>query len=125
MAQKSIRSTLLKSGTLSNIRIDAESELILAFKIAHEAIRTAFREKYVSLGCEVQDTEDGYLVKRQNASQPWTCTHGGTTGTVVLVIDGWRMIVANVGDSTALWGGIDAEGQTIYRESDGTDEDSK
>ena len=26
------------------------------------------------------------------------------------------MIVANVGDSTALWGGIDAEGQTIYRE---------
>jgi len=26
------------------------------------------------------------------------------------------MIVANVGDSTALWGGVDPEGQVIFRE---------
>jgi serine/threonine protein phosphatase PrpC len=35
-----------------------------------------------------------------------SCVHGGTTATVVIILDGRRLIVANVGDSTALMLGL-------------------
>ena len=45
--------------------------------------------------------------------------HGGTTATIVIIFNGWRVVVANVGDSTALFGGTDAEGNVIVRELSG------
>jgi serine/threonine protein phosphatase PrpC len=116
VVRDSIRASLMEPGVMGRIRVDAEDELVAVFKKAHEAIRTQFRSFYQSSGMEVQDTPDGYLIKRKNPSEAWTCTHGGTTCTVVIILDGWRMIVANVGDSTALWGGVDPEGQVIFRE---------
>lgn len=111
-----MRKNLSEPGGTKKLRENPMDELTRLFKRAHEDIRDAFRQKYSLAGWEVQDTPDGYLIKRQNATQAWTCTHGGTTATVVVLLDGWRMIVANVGDSTALWGGIDQEGRTIHRE---------
>jgi len=116
VARDSVRASILQPGAVARLRTNSEEFLIEAFRKAHDAIRDAFRQKYMAAGWEVQDTEEGFLIKRQAPSQPWTCTHGGTTATVVAILDGWRMIVANVGDSTALWGGIDAEAQTLHRE---------
>jgi serine/threonine protein phosphatase PrpC len=116
VAKDSVRKSLSEPGAIARLRVQSEQVMVDVFKRAHEAIREAFRQRYLSTGWEVQDTDDGYLIKRQSSSQAWTCTHGGTTATVVVILDGWRMIVANVGDSTALWGGIDAEAQTLHRE---------
>ncbi|KAH9259376.1 hypothetical protein BASA81_002419 [Batrachochytrium salamandrivorans] len=116
VAKDSVRESLSRAGVIARLRENSEAVMIEVFKQAHEAIRDSFRDKYVKLGVEVQDTEDGYLLKRSAPSQPWTCTHGGTTATVVVILDGWRMIVANVGDSTALWGGLDGESTTLHRE---------
>lgn len=116
VAKESIRSSICEPGAVARLRNNSEEFLIVVFRKAHEAIREAFRQRYQASGWEVQDTEENFLIKRQSAAQPWTCTHGGTTATVVIVLDGWRMIVANVGDSTALWGGIDQEAQTLHRE---------
>ena len=111
VARDSVRTSLRQPGVIGRVRVDAEEEFVAVFKRAHEDIRNAFRKFYQETGWEVQ-----YLVKRKSASDAWTCTHGGTTATVVVVLDGWRMIVANVGDSTALWGGVDPEGLVVHRE---------
>jgi serine/threonine protein phosphatase PrpC len=116
VARDTIKAALSEPGCIARLRENSEEVLVEVFKKGHIAIREAFRQKYVATGWEVQDTEDGFLIKRQAPNQAWTCTHGGTTATVVVILDGWRMIVANVGDSTALWGGIDAEAQTLHRE---------
>jgi len=116
VAKESIRAALMEPGAIARVRMNPEHVLVDVFKRAHDAIREAFRKRYESTGWEVQDTDEGFLIKRQNPTQPWSCTHGGTTATLVIILDGWRMIVANVGDSTALWGGIDLEAQTLHRE---------
>lgn len=44
----------------------------------------------------------GYLMKRRSVTQPWTCVHGGTSGTLVALMEGRTLVTANVGDSSAL-----------------------
>jgi len=116
VAKETFRTAFMEAGIIAKLRANPEEVLIAVFRRAHDAIREAFRRRYISSGWEVQDTEEGFLIKRQASNQAWTCTHGGTTATVVFILDGWRMIVANVGDSTALWGGTDAEAQIMHRE---------
>ena len=86
------------------------------FLDAHAAIKRTFRKKYEDAGWQVEERPEGYLVKRPNKQAPWTCTHGGTTATVVVILDGRTMIVSNVGDSTALWGGKTSGGQLAFKE---------
>ena len=50
--------------------------------------------------CKVEP--GGFIVKRSRPNAAWNCVHGGTTVSVVVVLDGALMISANVGDSTAL-----------------------
>lgn len=44
----------------------------------------------------------GYLMKRRSMTQPWTCVHGGTSATLVALLEGRTLLTANVGDSSAL-----------------------
>lgn len=43
-------------------------------------------------------------MKRRNVAQPWTCVHGGTSATLVALLEGRTLFTANVGDSSALVG---------------------
>jgi len=62
----------------------------------------AFREHYQKNGWIVTDTSEGYLTRKRASNGAAICIHGGTTGTVVVVLDGRYVIVANVGDSSLL-----------------------
>lgn len=44
----------------------------------------------------------GYLMKRRSMAQPWSCVHGGTSATLVALVEGRTLYTANVGDSSAL-----------------------
>ncbi|GBG33854.1 Protein phosphatase, putative [Hondaea fermentalgiana] len=117
VARDTFHEYLSKTETMEKVSEDPETTLTEIFQAAHDAIRNRFREKYVHAGWQVQETDEGFLIKRRTSANSWSCTHGGTTATVVIVFGGSnRMIVANVGDSTALWGSIDADGTALYEE---------
>lgn len=117
IARNTFHEHLSQIETMEKISEDPEAALTKVFRAAHDNIRDQFREKYLKAGWQVQETEEGYLIKRKSSASAWSCTHGGTTATVVIVFGGSnRMIVANVGDSTALWGGLDHDGQPLYEE---------
>ncbi len=115
-AKNSFRLLIKTKGMIDRIRENPTEALTYMFKAAHEDIRKAFRDKYLKQRWEVMDTPEGYLIKRQNKKFAWTCTHGGTTATVIVILDGRRMIVANVGDSSAIWGMKNEDGKIVYKE---------
>jgi len=117
VARDKMRDLLQAPGTLEKISEKPNEILAEVFKEAHLAIKNCFRARYERQGWQVQETEDGYLVKRKTSVGAWSCTHGGTTGTVVIIFSGsGRMLVANVGDSTALWGGLDSSNKVVVEE---------
>lgn len=117
IARDKVRSLLQQESVMERVSEDPTTALTEVFKQAHIEIKDRFLEKYQQLNWQVQETSEGYLVKRRGTGSTWTCTHGGTTGTVVIVFGGSnRMIVANVGDSTALWGGVDTDNNVLYQE---------
>jgi hypothetical protein len=75
------------------------------FDLAHAAIEGAFREYYESQGWVVEKVPEGYLIKKRKDASPEMCIHGGSTGTLIVIADGTKMIVGNVGDSSAILGG--------------------
>lgn len=75
--------------------------LIRAHEIAHDFIRDAFQKELESMGFQIEQTNERYLLKRKSANDPWTCVHGGTSCTLVAVVN-TSMYIANVGDSTAV-----------------------
>lgn len=53
-------------------------------------------------GADASKDNGGYLMKRRSMTQPWTCVHGGTSATLVALMEGRTLLTANVGDSSAL-----------------------
>lgn len=71
-----------------------------AFAYAHEEVRKALIAKYDALGKSLAVSADGLLLEQDG--QP---VDGGTTATVVALLQGHLLVVANVGDSDCLLGG--------------------
>ena len=71
-----------------------------AFRAAHEAIRQAIVRRYEGRGTPLKTTAEGYLL--DDSEQP---VDGGATATVIALVQGHLLVVANVGDSDALLGG--------------------
>jgi serine/threonine protein phosphatase PrpC len=72
--------------------------LVDAFVQTHQYIKESFKRKMEEKGFEVEF--DGFLKKRRHINLPWSCIHGGTTCTIIAIIDS-KMYIANVGDSNA------------------------
>lgn len=82
--------------------IESPSEfLVNAHGIAHEHIRNSFRSELKRQGFDVVTTDEGYLMKRKQATDGWSCVHGGTSCSIVALID-QELYIANVGDSTGI-----------------------
>jgi serine/threonine protein phosphatase PrpC len=76
----------------------------------HDAIKGVFRHQYERKGYLVEEETPGdFLVRRSsNLHDPSVCIRGGTTATVVIILNGGKkLIVSNVGDSSALLGMTD------------------
>jgi len=117
VARDKIRSLLEKDEIMNQVFDDPEGTLTDVFRHAHNEIKARFRQKYEEANFQVRETDEGYLIKRKTSADSWTCTHGGTTGTVVIIFGATnRMIVANVGDSTALFGGVDENNDIVFQE---------
>jgi hypothetical protein len=75
--------------------------MVQAFARAHVAVRNAFHQQLSEAGWEVEQVEQGYLLRRKRDMQPWLCVHGGTSCSIIAIV-GTTMIIANVGDSSAV-----------------------
>jgi len=83
----------------------AQMAMKTAFEHAHKACREAIVRKYAQAGQDLATTKEGFLV--ESDGQP---VDGGTTVTVVALLQGHLLVVANVGDSDCLLGGQLADG---------------
>ena len=110
VAKASMREEISKPEVQARLRIDPKGTLEAAFKTAHAAIEHAFRSQYEEQGWTVDRAQEGYLVRTRARSTVPMCIHGGTTATVVVLLDGVRLVVANVGDSTAIMAGVGEAG---------------
>ena len=109
VAKRSMLRTLLSN--FSRLRTDPEEVMRSAFAQAHADIRTEFQRFYQRAGWHVEE-EHGYLIRRRPDATSSSCIPGGTTATVMAVLDGRHVVVAHVGDSTALICGAGAAVQT-------------
>jgi hypothetical protein len=50
-------------------------------------------------GYEIEEAPEGYLLKRMPPSQTWGCVHGGSSCSIVAIVD-YCVFIANVGDSS-------------------------
>jgi serine/threonine protein phosphatase PrpC len=96
---------LTSPAALRALREDPGPPLVAAFREAHDAVEAALTAACVRGGWRVERSGGGYLLRtRPPPASPGTpqCVHGGTTATVVVVLDGKRVVCANVGDSGAM-----------------------
>lgn len=111
MAKQVLRDELSKPETLARLRVSPKPMLELAFATAHRAIEAHFQAVYEDQGWIVTRAPEGYLLRSRGTGGAPLCVHGGTTATVLIVLDGRRLIVSNVGDSTAIISGLGAAGK--------------
>jgi serine/threonine protein phosphatase PrpC len=81
------------------------------FADSHSSMLVAFQQHLTAEGWTVKDA-GGYLMKRRSMSCPWTCVHGGTSGSLIALVEGKMLISANVGDSSAL---MACRGRTLHQ----------
>ena len=89
---------------VSELRAAPSAAMKGAFQAAHNAIRAALLRKYDAAGAALTPTREGFLIEADGNP-----VDGGTTATVVALIEGHLLVVANVGDSDALLGGALAD----------------
>ena len=87
-----------------SLRTEPQAVFNGAFEAAHEAARRAVLEtdenlKLSASGVPVDEWEDENGISRQEAAD------GGTTATIAVLLDGATLLLAQVGDSSALFGG--------------------
>lgn len=72
----------------------------------HLLLRGVLRSDYERRGYEVTEVYPaGFLMRKDRNTHEYACIRGGTTVTVVVILDGGRKIItSNVGDSTAILG---------------------
>ena len=88
-----------------------QASMAAAFERAHVAVREAIVQKYVGLGTPLTQTAEGFYIEADG--QP---VDGGTTATVVALLQGHLIVVANVGDSDCLLGGRLADGSIGFEQ---------
>ena len=81
------------------LRINPYDCLVDAHEVAHRRIKAGFREELEKEGYEVEESPEGYLLKRMPPSQHWGCVHGGSSCSIVAIVD-HMVYIANVGDSS-------------------------
>lgn len=72
-----------------------------AFDHTHLAIKQAFKTRLLSQRFKVIEDDEGFLLKKMPSSLAWSCVHGGTTCSIIGMIDN-KIYTANVGDSTGI-----------------------
>jgi len=145
VARDSLRGSLASPAALAAVALRPAETLEAAFAKAHADIEAAFRKVYEDGGWRVERTPEGYLLrspppspKPQSggpppppsrggsaavaaaASGPPLCVHGGTTATVLIILHGRRIVVSNVGDSTAIVCGLGARAGALRPVSEWT-----
>lgn len=73
--------------------------LVEAHVLAHEHVKESFRVELSKQGFDIAEAPEGYLMKRRSPSAPWSCVHGGSSCSIIAIV-GYKMYIANVGDST-------------------------
>lgn len=84
-----------------NLLNDPYNCLVEGINQAHSAIKASFIQVLQQKGWEVQTTGEDYLVKRKNSSTPWACVHGGTSCSIIALVN-TVLYIANVGDSSGI-----------------------
>ena len=87
------------------LRTAPEAVFDVAFEKAHEAAREAVlsQEDYFATVGEGKVVVDAW--ETANGEQDMDAVDGGTTATVIALLDGCKLVMAQVGDSSALLGG--------------------
>lgn len=72
----------------------------------HLLLRGVLRSNYERRGYEVMEVHPaGFLMRKDKNTHEYACIRGGTTVTIVVILDGGRKIItSNVGDSAAILG---------------------
>ena len=74
--------------------------LVNAYSGTHNHLKEWFTQSLTNNNYKVMESKEGYLLKRYTDNQPWQSLRGGTTCTIIAIID--KMVYcSNVGDSTA------------------------
>ena len=93
-ARAAFLSALTSPAALAALREDPGPPLVAAFREAHDAVEAALAAACARGGWRVDRTPEGYLVRARPppapAGAPPQCVHGGTTATVLVVLDGRR-----------------------------------
>lgn len=83
------------------LKTDPYKFLSEVFGLAHQYIKETMKIELEKQGYEVQETLECYLLKRRSKNQPWQHIPGGSTCSIIAIVD-YKMYSANVGDSTGL-----------------------
>ena len=87
---------------LNLLLTDPKAWLIEAHNNAHYYIKQSFKTELEELGFEtMEDIAAGYLLKRKPNTQSWSCVHGGSSSTMLVLLKN-NLYIANVGDSSAI-----------------------
>jgi len=109
--------------TFALIRKDPTRAFKAMFARVHRAIWDKFEEHYKKNGWNIQTSGNIMMKKREYGS--WSCVHGGTTASLIVILDSHKVYVANVGDSSVVMGPqhVKVRPATFFCDRDGDDDD--